>query len=407
MRRTIFIAFSIVALGTFGYSLFYFHAPLALVPIVLKEAASAAYSGSAVSVADLHTDYDSTVATKHARILLVPGHEPDSGGAEFKSAKEHDMVADIAQSLQGYLDAEGNYTAFTTRSRHAWDSTFSNYFAQDWSAIVAWDASARASAETLGLDPTPLVDHLSAPTNVALRLYGITKWADENSIDITIHMHFNDHDRPNLNVAGPYSGFVIYVPAQQYDNSTTSHAVAESMLRRLTLYNPVSNLYGEHAGIVEDPELIAVGANNTAGAASMLIEYDYIYQPQFANAAVRPLALKDLAYQTYLGLQDFFTRHAPSDAIDEYDPSTLYAWDTPVVGKSADPKDIYALQTALMMDGDYPPEGKSMNDCPHSGTFGQCTLMALAAFQHKNGISKEGVDGPKTFALLHNIYWKQ
>ena len=139
----------------------------------------------------------------------------------------------------------------------------------------------------------------------------------------------------------------------------------------------------------------------------MLIEYDYIYQPQFANAAVRPLALKDLAYQTYLGLQDFFTRHVPGGASDEYDPSTLYAWDTPVVGKNADPKDIYALQTALMMDGDYPPEGKSMHDCPHSGTFGQCTLVALAAFQHKHGISKEAVDGPKTFDLLHNIYWKQ
>ena len=125
-----------------------------------------------------------------------------------------------------------------------------------------------------------------------------------------IHLHLNDYPGHSSTVAGKYSGLVIYIPAQQYNNSSTTKAVADAMFKRLSLYNPIDNLPIESGGIIDDPELIAVGVGNTADAASMLIEYDYIYEPQFVNPKVRSLALKDLAYQTYLGLQDFFTKNA-------------------------------------------------------------------------------------------------
>ncbi len=407
MRRSFSLTTVLIVSSAFGYVFFYFIAPRVAVPFFDGSPASAAYASAPVSVADLYANYDAVTSSKKTRVLIVPGHEPGSGGAEFHGAKEHDMVVEIAQYLQRYMDTQGNYTTIMTRDAFAWNPIFARYFTENKDAIEVWDAAARQSAASLGLDTLPLVDHLSAPTNVALRLYGITKWADENAIDITLHLHFNDHDRPRLSAPGPYSGVAIYVPAQQYDNSATSKAVATSILRRLSMYNPVSNLPEESGGVIEDPQLIAVGAHNTAGSATMLIEYDYIYQPQFANAKVRSLALQDLAYQTYLGVQDFFTRHASTTSTDSYDPSTLYAWRTPVAGVDADPKDTYALQTALLMDGDFPPAGKSLHSCPHSGAFGACTRAAIVTFQKKNAIENENGVGAKTFALLQKIYWKE
>ena len=44
---------------------------------------------------------------------------------------------------------------------------------------------------------------------------------------------------------------------------------------------------------------------------------------------------------------------------------------------------------AFILDGDYPPAGKNLNDCPRSGSFGPCTKAALSAFQTKYQISGE------------------
>jgi peptidoglycan hydrolase-like protein with peptidoglycan-binding domain len=119
---------------------------------------------------------------------------------------------------------------------------------------------------------------------------------------------------------------------------------------------------------------------------------------------VRSLALKDLAYQTYLGLQDFFIKNNNITVTSSYNPALLYAWNTPVIGSNSDPKDIYALQTALIMDGDFPPKGENKNACPHSGILGPCTKAAVQEFQKKNNISNESIFGSKTFGMLNAIY---
>jgi hypothetical protein len=154
-----------------------------------------------------------------------------------------------------------------------------------------------------------------------------------------------------------------------------------------------------------DPSLIATGAYNTANEPSILIEYEYIYDPQLVNPATRSLAIKDLAYQTYIGLEDYFNKNTNVSAENNYNPSTLYAWNGLGTNKNSTSTDIYALQTALIMDGDYPPLGKTKNDCPHSGSFGACTVSALTAFQKKNGITGEtGTVGQKSFDILGAIY---
>lgn len=364
-----------------------------------------------VSVLDLYRDYQATSTQDRVRVLIVPGHEPDYGGAQFQTPNgtlyERNLVAELGADLQQYLQSGGKYKVFVTRSATAWNPIFADYFSQNWNAIVAWEqASKRASSTlaSLGNPSVPPVEHITDPADVALRLYGITKWADENNIDVTIHLHLNDYPGHGAGTAGKYSGLVMYVPARQYNNSSTTQAIARTVFDRLALYNPIDNLPVESAGIIDDPELIAVGANNTAKDASMLIEYDYLYEPQFVNPSVRDLALKDLAYQTYLGLQDFFNKNTQVSVTDSYHPATLYAWNTPVNGPGANAEDIYALQTALLMDGDYPPAGKSANDCPRSGIFGACTRAAVAEFQRKYGITGESAGGPETFAKLQRVY---
>ena len=278
------------------------------------------------SVADIQSNYASTGSStidsdgvghlsvnpsKKVRILLVPGHEPGFGGAEYGNLKEREMNVELADDLQTLLEANPHYQVFITRDDNAWNPIFADYFKNNWNDIIAWDKAAHAEFSHL-LDigsttaPVSTVYHNDAPTDVALRLYGITKWADENNIDITIHIHFNDYDRPNTSRPGEYSGFAIYVPAPQYGNSSTTKTIADGIFKRLSDYSRVSNLPGESTGIVDEPDLIAIGANNTADAASMLIEYGYIYRPQFQTSSTRHDTIQHFAQQTYLGLQDFF-----------------------------------------------------------------------------------------------------
>ena len=372
----------------------------------------AGFSHASVS-ASSESDAPGTAAAAPAptdpNILIVPGHEPDDGGAVFNTTYERDMVVGLGQDLQSDLNADGGYQTTITRDTNAWNPIFADYFKNDWDAIASWVESAKtttAELEASGQMVTPedTVLHNDAQTDVALRLYGITKWADENNVDLMVHIHFNDDAVHAAGVPGKYSGFVIYVPPVAYGNGSKTQAVAQAVYNRLAAHNPVSDLPVESAGIVQDPELIALGSSNTATLASMLIEYDYIYQPQYTNTAVQALALKDLAYQTSLGLQDYYKGDS-ADINTSYKPETIYNWRNPDTGSTSSANDIYALQTSLMMAGEYPQPGKTLNDCPHSGTFGSCTAAALAAFQKKEGITTEKeYAGPKTFKLLDAIY---
>lgn len=416
MRKNFLIIFSVIITGIFWYFLQLPHPVQSTTSGngnsgTETASASATDDNGTVSIADIRSDYGAAPdkTQEKVRILIVPGHEPGFGGTGFGDLYERDITVELGQDLRQFFQTDGSYQTFITRNTQAWDPVFADYFKNSWSDIISWVKTSRQTASSLislqKKSSSVEVMHNKAPTDVATRLYGFTKWANENKIDLTIHIHFNNYPGHSAKIPGIYSGFVIYAPASQYSNSSTTHAIAESVFNRLSMYDPTDNLPAESAGIIDDSDLIAIGAENTSDAASMLIEYDYIYEPQFTDPKVRSLALKDLAYQTYLGVQDFFNKNRASSAADLYDPSSLYAWNNPSTGKNSDPTDIYALQTALMLSGDYPPPGKSRNDCPHSGTFGSCTAASLQSFQKKNGIAGEnGFAGIKTFTLLSGIY---
>ncbi len=349
-------------------------------------------------------------SNKKVRILIVPGHEPTFGGAEYTHLKEREMALELGQNLKSFLDQDPRYEVFITRDSNGWTPNFATYFTDNWDNIVEWTKASKVDfARLVSVGAVTQIKSTvipnDVPKSVAYRLYGITKWANENLIDITIHIHFNDNPRRNVRKSGEYSGFSIYVPASQYGNSTSTKVVADTIFKRLSKYTPVSNLAGESSGIIDGPELIAIGSHNTADSASLLIEYSYIYEPQFQDREVRSLVIQDLAFQTYLGVHDFFDPENRYTSSGPYDTSLLpYKWDISFAGTEPTASGIFALQTALIFDDVYPPPGKSKSDCPRTSGFGPCTRTALEFFQNKHGIiGEKGVMGKKTIEVLNRL----
>lgn len=383
-----------------------------------KQVAAVILSHSPKSVIDIKNKYfsgDSSFWNRKpaskVKVLIVPGHEPNYGGAEYSTLFERKMVVDLAKELEKFIASNDRYQVFVSRDQTDWSPIFSSYFKSNWDEIIAWTKGHQEEVKKLErigeFHPavSPVI-HNKAPKDVAYRLYGMSKWSNENDIDIIIHVHFNDHPGHSKTSPGQYSGFAIYIPEGAYFNSTTTEAVAHAVFNRLQKYNPVSDFPGEKSGIVETQDLIAVGAYNSLNAPSMLIEYGYIYEQQFNKPELYDIAIKDLAFQTYLGLQDFFDDKNPSNLDGHTDTLLMpYTWERQIVDNKYDSKDVFSLQTALVNDGVYPPEDKTFNDCPRTGSFGNCTKKAVELFQKKRGVKGEyGMVGNKTLEELNKTY---
>ena len=375
---------------------------------------TAVFFQEVITVTQLRKKYDAVsksrfVTKPKIRIMIVPGHEPGFGGTEFGNLKERDMAVDLANDLAFFLRNNPSYEVIISRDKQSWNPDLDLYFKNNWNEINSFvkeskDEMVRLINEGEVKKDIDGIIHNKAPQDVAVRLYGINKWNNENKVDIAIHIHFNDYPRENKDVPGKYSGIAIYVPEKQYSNGTTTNVIANSLFKRLSKYNAVSNLPKENLGIIEEQELIAIGADNTLDAPSMLIEYGYIYEPQFTDSIVRESTIRDLAFQTYLGIQDFFG--SSKDVSFAYDTLMLpFLWQKNIDKNSLNKTDILALQTALLLEGVYPPNDKTKNDCPRSGNIGPCTLNALNSFQKIYGIKGETDKvGNKTKKVLNNLY---
>jgi N-acetylmuramoyl-L-alanine amidase len=412
--KNIFITILIVAffytfwfMGSYPKALTYIDAAMKY----LNDNMFAAILHQTVTVNDLHTKYDSAPAKK-IRILLMPGHEPNYGGAEYGDLKEREMTVELAKDLEEFFKNDGHYDVIVARDTKAWNPIFADYFQNNWESIIAFVKDAKEEGLRLVNSGAPeskkVVVHNKAKTDVALRLHGINKWINENHIDIALHIHFNDNPRGDASQPGKYSGFSIYVPEQQYYNSTTTKTVAGYVFNRLQKYNAVSNLPVEDAGVVEDSDLIAIGVNNSVDSASMLIEYGYIYESQFAKEDVRHQVIKDLAFQTYLGLEDFFSKKKRGNASTSVTYGTLllpHSWQDDMSMTKSNVVDALSLQSALVVDGVYPSDGRTNNDCPRTGKIGACTMDSVEDFQKKYGITgEEGKIGSQTRAVLNKKY---
>lgn len=380
----------------------------------MKEKQTAAiFFVQSITVAQIQSDYQGErvassagAAVKKVRVLIVPGHQPDAGGAKFGSVQERDVAVDIADSLVALLAQNPHYEVMVARTKTAWNPILQNYFDTNALEIDAFQKSRALQMQKYLADGSILTEvdkvyHNSASSQAALQLYGINKWTSDNKYDITLHLHINDEAGRHTGAVGKYGGFAIYVPDHQYSNAEASTAIGEAIAVRLNAYHATSTLPKEDVGVVPDQQLIAIGSNNSADTAALLIEYGYIYEPQFRDSSVRSVAVTDYALQTYLGLQDFFNDSVPSVYGSISFP---YDW-TKVTGKNDERgPGIYALQAGLHYLGFYPPSGKSFSECPMSGVVGACTQTAIMEYQAIRGLDTTGVFGPQTrSALGHDL----
>ncbi len=345
----------------------------------------------------LHQKYiNAGIGDEKVKILIMPGHEPTFGGTELGALKERNVVVEIAQDLAEHLRTNERFEVTVARDTKEWYAPLKKYFKKEWKNIQTFikDKKKEWSKRTRMGDVeqrTFEVAHNTAAADVALRLYGINKWASEQGYDVVIHPHLNDNPG-----ATNHSGFAVYVPDAQYANAEGSHALGTNIASLLNRFNATSTLAIENYGVVEDQDLIALGSYDTADFASVLIEYAYIYESKIRNSEARTVVLDDFAYQTYRGIQDFFNAPVAGD-----DTLALpYAWEvSPLPLAKSDPQ-VYALQAALHKLRFYPPKGELLIGCPISGYMGECTKKALKAFQASKGLEQTGTIGPKTKAAL-------
>lgn len=338
-----------------------------------------------VSAANLRQKYNNAGLGQRVRILIVPGHEPKVGGTEFRGVKERDVVLSVARELKTLIASDPHFEVYEARTKDGWNLILAAYFETQKDNVRAFVAQQNTEMKQLQKDGKvtreDAVEHPTAASEAVYHLYAINTWANENGIDIVLHLHFNDYPRARISEAGKYNGVAIFVPYPYYSNSKASTEIAQHVFKRLTRWYPASNMPLEAEGVVYDHDLIAIGSNNTLDAASLLLEYAYIYEPHIIDSTIRPTAAKDLALQTYRGLEDFFlAKNNRRNTTPEtaylpigFNPGALLGSDL----SQRTPAEIASAQAYFMSLGLYPPAEKTYNQCPITGTFGPCTKAAF------------------------------
>lgn len=342
------------------------------------------------------------------KILVVPGHDKQYSGTTYRGLQEVELTVDLGERLYELLQKEPSFDVYLTQTKEGYVPEFSNYFEQNREGILKFIADQKnlmnQYVESRQVERVVHTIRNIAPDEMGVRLYGINKWANENDIDIVIHVHFNDYPGRPRTGSGKYSGFSIFVPESQYSNAKGSKSVAEFVYNRLKNFYPVSDMPKEDTGVIEDQELIALGSNNSLDGVGMLVEYGYIYEPGIVDISIRNKILDDLAFQTYLGVMDFFGKS--TDEVGEYGSRLLpHEWQDDLKKGDESLQDIVSLQAALIVEGVYPPPGETKNNCPISGRFGSCTERSVRAFQEKHGIvPAQGFVGELTRMKLNELY---
>lgn len=393
-----------------------------LIPASLTYAKSKKVTVAATpTLAELEQKYaDAGNGKDNVRILIVPGHEPDFGGAEYQGIYEREITVETANQLAAYLRQNPRFDVIVARSNTAWNDQLQSYFDKKWDDIENFVSSRKEAFAKLikrgkatQRSDDDQVAHAAAPDEVALRLYGIGKWANENDVDLVVHLHINDAPDHGPNGPGANSGYAVYVPDSQYGNAATSYLVGEAIAARLSTMNATSTLPVENKGVVEDQELIALGAYDTLSMPSVLLEYAYITEPKFSQPEMRQAITKDYAYETYLGIQDFFKDSPvikyPTTAL----PFTFATSSLAKVGSSSPA--TYALQAALHTAGFFPTYASStpanvrlmaptLTQCPIDGIMDSCTTNAVEAFQIAKGLPVTGTLAPATVNALNTLF---
>ncbi len=282
-------------------------------PNLAKGSFATAFFAMGTTVKSLIEKYAIAIEGDKIKILIVPGHEPTTGGAEYEDLRERQMNLELSLQLKSLLDNNPKFQTVLFRDEKGFNTNFQSYLNNNKQKIRSWVSAKKSEMLSLASEGkvnflTPPVYHADAKSGVVLYLYGLNKWASLKNFDIAIHVHFNDN--PKYNGQPTYEGFTIYVPEKQYSNSTSSKVLAQNIFDELIKIEPISTLPGESQGITEDQDLIAIGSYNTSDTLSVLIEYGYIYEDKFQSSSTRNQYISDAASSTAKAINDFFDSRA-------------------------------------------------------------------------------------------------
>ncbi len=244
------------------------------------------------------------------KILIVPGHDNEVGGAQYGYVKEADMNLNLATRIYNLLKKDKRFEVHITRKIGGYTKEFDDYFTLNRNAIIDFKETAKQKRQDQ-ISQGSFIEKENPPHNdaseeVAIKLYGINKWANENNMDAVVHVHFNDYPRPNAWTKGIHKGFVIYMPEEQMVNSKGSVAFAQKVFTQLHKKYMTSTNVKELGGLVPDQSLIALGSNGSlfSSVRSILIEYGYIYR--FPTKKSRDTAYVHMASLTTIGIKNYF-----------------------------------------------------------------------------------------------------
>lgn len=354
------------------------------------------------TTSDLYFSY----ANRPITILVVPGHDPKNFGTSFNNLREADINAALGAKLVTLFEEDERFRVYTTHNTFGgYTPWFANYLETYRDEITLFKQTqynlSQSAKESGDVERIEVVGHNVAPSDTLHALYGINKWANDDGVDIVLHLHFNDYGGRRWGTVGKYTGFSIYIPEPQLPNHDTSNALATNLRYVFDDFITRSTLPNESTGIIPDQDLIAVGAHGTRDGASLLIEYGYIYETPLQKATVRDTYLDELAYQTYKGVKTFFE---PSLFLARFN-TVPYTWDRTLTTND-EGSDVLALQIGLRNAGHYPPSGHSLATCPISGYFGSCTAQAVRELQEQYAaivLSPLGLTSPTNVAGTHTF----
>jgi N-acetylmuramoyl-L-alanine amidase len=250
---------------------------------------------------------------KKIRILIVPGHEPNAGGAdEFKKIKERDLNLQLSKLIADKLASSQNMEIILARDDVGWNSDLKNYVETSSSTIMDWVFDmknimlSKINAGKVKLINPDMV-HNEATDEAVLYLYATNKWIEENNIDLVLHVHFNNN--PKINGRPNYSGYCIYIPDKQYGNASSSRIFANYLNDEISKIENKSNMPQEKDIIIEDQQLIATGNYDTLKIPAAVVEYAYIYEPMMVSSTTRNKFMINAASSTATAIENYLSNN--------------------------------------------------------------------------------------------------
>jgi len=340
------------------------------------------------------------------RILIVPGHDDEFGGAEWGTIKEADLTRDLSKKIAEKFSIDPQMYVTVARDNNGYIPELVSYFSDNKKEIETfiknYKKKTAQAVESGKINIKNQVTHNNAPDLVAYRLYAINKWANENKYDIILHVHFNDYSPHIKKAQGEYGGFSIYTPDPALTNGKASEPLAEAIGERLkrTIYTsniPVEKEKASANSVIKDFKLISLGSNMTLSVPSVLVEYSYIFE-SIINKQFFEFSSDIFAEATVMGIYEHLTGALPPKK------NLSHTWASTLFSSPKKDIDVLALQYALKELGWYPPAPLSRDKCPITGIFGPCTKSAVQAFQKSEGLLTSGVLTQSTRSLLNTLF---